>query len=126
MTAFVGQMMHTQYSVDQYKIDLYFPKHKLAIECDEFGHLDRDIEYEVKQQKYVENKLGCQFILYNPDAKDYIIFKVINQILLALLFWLTWLDTLKDQQNKMDKFLSVYGAYIGFLYLMSGYKNFLT
>ena len=78
-------MVHTQYSVDQYKIDLYFPKHKLAIECDEFGHLDRDIEYEVKRQKYIKNKLGCQFIWYNTDAKDFNIFKVINRILMALL-----------------------------------------
>ena len=48
MNAFKGQKMHTQDSVDQYKVDLYFPKHKLAIECDKFGHLDRNIEYEVK------------------------------------------------------------------------------
>ena len=47
MTAFEGQMMHTQHSVDQHKIDPYFAKHKLAKECDEFGHLDRDIAYEV-------------------------------------------------------------------------------
>ena len=84
MTAFEGQMMYTQHSVDQHKIDPYFPKYKLAIECDEFGHLDRDIEYEVKRQKYIENKLGCQFIRYNPDAKDFNAFKVINLILLAL------------------------------------------
>ena len=77
-TAFEGQMMRTQYSVDQYKIDLYFPKHKLAIGYDEFGHLDRDIEYEGKRQKYIENKLGCQFIQYNSDAKDFNMFKVIN------------------------------------------------
>ena len=49
--------MHTQYSMDQYKIDLYFPKHKLVIECDEFGHLDIDIKYEVKRQKDIERKL---------------------------------------------------------------------
>ena len=85
MTAFEGQMMHTQYSVDQYKIGLYFPKHKLAVECDEFGHLDRDIEYEVKRQKCTENELGYQFIQYNPDVKDFSIFKVINRVLLALL-----------------------------------------
>ena len=85
MTAFEGQMMHTQYSVDQYKIDLCFPKHKLAIECDEFCHLDRDIEYEVKRQKDIERKLGCMFIQYNPDAKAFNMFKVINRILLGLL-----------------------------------------
>ena len=49
---------------------MYFPEHKLAVECDEFGHNDRDVNYEVTRQKYMEAKLGCQFIRFNPDAKD--------------------------------------------------------
>ena len=85
MTAFEGQTMHTQYNGDLYKIDLSFTKYKLAIECDEFGHLDRNIEYEVKRQKDIKRKLGCMFIQYNPDAKDFNMFKVINRILVALL-----------------------------------------
>ena len=40
--------MIEQYHVDGYRIDLYFPEYKLAIECDEFGHRDRDLEYEIK------------------------------------------------------------------------------
>ena len=64
---------------------LSFSKHKLAIKCDNFDHLDRDIEYEVKRKKDVERKLGCMFIRYNPDAKDFNMFKVTNRILLALL-----------------------------------------
>ena len=43
LTAFKGQEMKEQYTVDGYKIDLYFPIHKLAIECDEFGHKDKSI-----------------------------------------------------------------------------------
>ena len=58
LTAFKGQEMKEQYTVDGYRIDLYFPTHKLAIECDEFGHKDRDIGYEVTRQKYIETKLG--------------------------------------------------------------------
>ena len=81
MTAFEGNKRHIQYNVDQYRIDLYFPEHKLAIECDEFDHQDRDIEFEVKRQKYVEDKIGCTFIRYNPDAKEFNLFKVINRIL---------------------------------------------
>ena len=56
--------MIDQYTVDNYRIDLYFPKHKLAIECDEFDHSDRDIEYEVKRQNNIEEKLGCTFNLF--------------------------------------------------------------
>ena len=80
LTVFKGENMKEQYTVDGYRIDLYFPSHKLAIECDEFGHKDRDIGYEVTRQKYIETKLACTFIRYNPDAKDFDIFIVINSI----------------------------------------------
>lgn len=75
-----GENMVTQYRVGTYRIDLYFPDYKLAIECDEFGHSDRDQEYEKTRQHYIEDKLGCKFIRYNPDSKDYNIFDVLNKI----------------------------------------------
>ena len=78
--------MKEQYTVDGYRIDLYFPIHKLAIECDELGHKDRDIGYEVTRQKYIETKLGCTFIRYNPDAKEFDIFSVINSIMKYILY----------------------------------------
>ena len=80
MKAFDGEEMKCQFNVDGYRIDLYFPEYKLAIECDEFDHNDRDIEYEVKRQKYIEEKLKCSFIRFNPDAPDFNIFRVINRI----------------------------------------------
>ena len=43
--------MQTQYTVLNYRIDLYFHKHKLAIEIDELGHNDRNIDYEKKKDK---------------------------------------------------------------------------
>ena len=78
--AFKREEMIEQYNVDGYRIDLYFPEYKLAIECDEFGHRDRDLEYEVKRQKYIEGELKCSFIRFNPDARDFNIFRVINKI----------------------------------------------
>ena len=66
MDVFKGEEMLTQFSVGGYKIDLYFPRHKLAV--------------EVRRQKYIENKLGCQFIRFNPDARDFNIFEVANRI----------------------------------------------
>ena len=57
LTAFKGQEMKEQYTVDGYRIDLYFPIHKLSIECDEFGHKYRDIGYEVTRQNHIETKL---------------------------------------------------------------------
>lgn len=80
LKTFKGENMVRQYSVGTYYIDLYFPKYKLAIECDEFGHSDRDQDYEKTRQHYIEDKLGCKFIRYNPDSKDYNIFNVLNRI----------------------------------------------
>ena len=80
LKTFKGENMVRQYSVGTYRIDLYFPKYKLAIECDEYGHSDRDQEYEHTRQHYIEDKLGCQFIRYNPDSKNYNVFDMFNKI----------------------------------------------
>ena len=54
MQAFNGEEMIHQFSVGKYRIDLYFPRSRLVIECDEFDHCDRDIGYEVGRQKHIE------------------------------------------------------------------------
>jgi very-short-patch-repair endonuclease len=81
MKAFATEKFEFQRIVGRYRIDLYFPEHKLAIECDENGHQDRDKYEEVKRQKYLEETLKCKFIRYNPDAKDFDIFNVIHEIM---------------------------------------------
>ena len=72
--------MQTQYSVSGYRIDLYFHKYKLAIEVDELGHADRNINNEIERQKALEIELNCVFIRINSDEKDFNIFKPINEI----------------------------------------------
>ena len=78
--AFEGEDMQTQYSVLGYRIDLYFHKHKLAIEVDELGHADRNLSNEIERQKALEKELDCVFIRINPDEKNFNIFKEINKI----------------------------------------------
>ena len=78
--AFEGEDMQTQYSVLGYRIDLYFHKYKLAIEVDELGHADRNINNEIERQKALEIELNCVFIRINSDEKDFNIFKPINEI----------------------------------------------
>ena len=78
--AFEGENIQTQYSVLGYRIDLYFHKYKLAIEVDELGHNDRNIDYEIQRQKTLERKLNWVFIRINPDAIDFNIFREINKI----------------------------------------------
>ena len=55
MQAFRGEEMIHQFGAGKYRIDLYFPMYKLAIECDEFDHRDRDIGYEEERQKHIES-----------------------------------------------------------------------
>ena len=43
--------MQSEYSVLGYRIDLYFYDYRLAIEVDELGYEDRNIDYEIERQK---------------------------------------------------------------------------
>ena len=72
--------MPTWYSVLGYRIDLYFYEYKLAIEIDELGHNDRNTDYQIKRQREIEKELNCVFIRTNPDAADFNINKLNNQI----------------------------------------------
>ena len=60
--------MQAQYTVIGYRIDLCFHEYKLAIEIDELGHNDRNIDYEIQRQRATEKEPGCVFIRINPDA----------------------------------------------------------
>ena len=80
MSSFEGKDMQTQYNVLGYRIDLYFHDYKLAIETDENGHSNRNIDYEIKRQKAIEQELDCNFIKNCPDKEDVDIFKAINEI----------------------------------------------
>ena len=59
--------------LQHYKIDLYFPEHKLAIEVDEKGHKDISIDHEIKlkKQKAIKKELDYEFNRMNPDEKDF-------------------------------------------------------
>ena len=78
--AFEGENVLTQYSALGYRIHLYFNDYKLAVEVDEKGHEDRNIDHEIKRQKALEKELSCEFIRINPDKGNLIIFKAINEI----------------------------------------------
>lgn len=74
-----------QYQIGDYRIDLYLPCYKIAIECDEFDHRDRDPEYELARENFIRNALGCTFIRYNVDCKHFDVFKVISRIFEAII-----------------------------------------
>ena len=78
--AFEGENIQTQCSVLGYRIDLYFHKHKLAIEVDQLGHGDGNLSNKIERQNALEKELDCVFIRINPDEKNFNIFKEINKI----------------------------------------------
>ena len=78
--AFEGENMQTQYTVLNYRIDIYFHKYKLATEIDELGHNDRNIDYEIQRQRALERKLNRVFIRINPDAVEFNIFREIKKM----------------------------------------------
>ena len=59
-----------------YRIDLYFHGYKLAIEIDENGDCNRNIDYEIKRQKTIEQELVCKFIKITQEKKSLIILKL--------------------------------------------------
>ena len=61
-------------------IDLYCYDFKLAIETDENGHSDRNIKYEIKRQKAVEEELSCKFIRIGTNKEDFDTSRAINEI----------------------------------------------
>ena len=80
MTLFAVEEILLQHSVSSYRVDAYFPKHKLAIEVNEQGHNDRPIDYEVERQKATEKELGCKFIRINPAKENFNIFVELGRI----------------------------------------------
>ena len=72
--------MQNQHSVLGYRIDLYFHDCRLTIKVDEYGHNDRNMDYEIQRQKGIEKKLGCEFIRINPDEQGFNIFNAIIKI----------------------------------------------
>ena len=65
--------MIEQHKTDKYFIDLYFPEHKLGIEVDENGHLDRLKVKEQEREETIKN-VGITLIRINPDKKGFDIF----------------------------------------------------
>ena len=63
-----------------YRIDLCFHDYKLAIEIDENGHSNRNIDYEVNMLKIIVQEVGLEFIRIDPDKEDFDIFKTSNEI----------------------------------------------
>ena len=77
--AFEGETILTQYCIENKRIDAYFSKYKLGIEVDEYNHEGRNSNYEKSRQLMIESH-GITIIRTNPDAADFDMNRLINQI----------------------------------------------
>jgi len=77
--------VYRQYKVGPYFVDLFIPKINIVVECDEDGHKHRDPIYEHTREEFIKNKLGCEFIRFNPNDNDFDLSEIINKILLLLI-----------------------------------------
>ena len=79
-SSFEAKNVKTRYCLLGYRIDLYFHDYRLAIEIDENGHSDKNIDYEIRRQKTIEDELCSEFIKTGPDKEKFDAFKAINEI----------------------------------------------
>lgn len=87
LKCFDTHSMITQYIVKKYKLDLYFPTYKLAVECDEvFHNVKANIENDKQRENEIrENINDIIFIRYSPYEKNFNIYNIINKIHLHIL-----------------------------------------
>ena len=71
--AFEGEIILTQYCIENKRLDAYFSKYKLGIEVDEYNHEGINSNYEQSKQLMIESH-GITIIKANSDAR------LINQI----------------------------------------------
>ena len=91
MNSSEGEKMQAQHNFLSYRIDLYFHGYKLAIKIDENGDSDRNIDYEKKVQKAIEQEPDCRFIRNDPDKEDFDISELLME----------YLDKLNNQIKKL-------------------------
>ena len=77
--AFEGETILTQHCIRKKILLAYFHKYKLKIEVDEYKHEGKNFEFEQSRQLMIENH-GITIIRTNPDAADFDMNRLINQI----------------------------------------------
>ena len=82
--AFEGEIILTQYCIENKRLDAYFSNYKLGIEVDEYNHEGRISNYERSRQLMIESH-RITIIRNNPDGTDFNMNRLINQISHTLL-----------------------------------------
>lgn len=83
MEALSNEEIVCQYHIKSYIVDLYFPKYKLIVECDEEFHKYNKVR-DFARENEIKEEDKYKFIRYSPYEKEFNIFKVINTIIKVL------------------------------------------
>ena len=70
MNSFQGENRKTQYDFLDFRIDSYFHDYKLAKEIDGNCYSDRNMDYETKRQKTIEQNLSWKVTKSDPDKES--------------------------------------------------------
>jgi very-short-patch-repair endonuclease len=74
-----------EFKIGTYRIDLYLPKYKIAIECDEYNHKSYEPNKQLERDKFIKEQLGSEFVRFNPNVQGFRVVNVIRDILNKIL-----------------------------------------
>jgi very-short-patch-repair endonuclease len=77
---------YRQFRFGNYRVDLFIREYGIVVECDEFGHSDRDPVEEYAREIFIYSQGVNKIIRYNPNEEDFCISGVINRIYSEITF----------------------------------------
>ena len=101
--AFEGEILFTQYYVENKRFDAYFPKYKVRIEVDDHDHDGRNSNYEKSRQFMIESH-GITVIRTNSEAAYFGINRLIIQIYMHIIKSTkkSWIDDLSKRYLELE------------------------
>ena len=82
--AFEGEIILTQYCIENKRLDTYFSKYKFGIEVAEYNHESKNSNHE-KSRQLIKESYGITIIRTNPDDADFDLNTIINQIYMHII-----------------------------------------
>ena len=97
-----GEMLLTQYCVENKRLNAYFSKYKVGIEVDEYDHEDTNSNYEESRQFMIESH-EITVIRNNPYDADFVIKRLINQIYMHIAKSIKKQTKISNKKNKRTR-----------------------
>lgn len=71
----------SQFFINGFRVDLYFPSQRIAVECDEHSHSRYEETEDKERQDAITKALGCRWVRFDPHSKTFCVGNVINKIM---------------------------------------------